>query len=418
VIIVPLFPWETRIPRDFNDLITLMKITSRLFSFRSVPIKKEDSKEVIISTAAQLVDIMASPEKTPKALLSSRLPYIIDEVNSLRNITNIVKEKAQEQFDTLKIEEAYASDFAIEIISSSRDVLWRWREDFQYNLLSERSSDFLYEMDEPFPIAISVVACRIILCDNLSELKIIVEELGLEKIKEGLYIGGEKTSIKYNMFNFISGPWREIFISNPIATLKPENLIEQGYHDTVDELGFLLSMIHSIGKFYVISESIKYIRANLEWSSWYLDDLFERYESKFCWVQRIFSNLEKGVYKVEKDIKSQVLPLSRIVTSPESVTLIERVYGADFLPYIGNFLSLLRDFRAEKYKIPIEDLIKSAFDNLRSSAKDIIQFRKEFSSSRDSWKELRRSTVTRNQLLLALLGVLITLVINILLKLF
>jgi hypothetical protein len=363
------------------------------------------------------IDIVAS-EEHPKALLSWRVPHIIHEVGPLHNITNIVKEKAPKQFDELKIEETYISDFAIEIISSSIDVFQEWQLDFEYDQLSRRLSTFLYEIKKPFPGAISIVASRIIIVDEISQLDAIVKEYKLEQIEEGLFSGGEGSPIRYNMFNFISSPWRQIFLSNPIASLAPEKLSKEGYYKTMDELSFLLSMIHALGKFYVISESIKSIGANLEWSSWYLDDLFENYESKFCWFQRNFSNIEKGLHKVQKEIKSEVLPLSRLVTSPESINLIERVYGVEYVPYVQSFLSILRRFEIEKYKVPVKELINSIFDDLKSLARCIHKFWEEFSASRDSWKELRRSTVTRNQLLITLFGILTTLFINILLKLF
>jgi hypothetical protein len=412
VIIIPLFFWETAAPKSLNDLKKLMQITGRLFGFQLLLRKNESTRE-------SSNNIMSSSKTSPKALLSWRLPHIIHEVGSIKNITEIIKEKAAEQFATLKIEEAYASDFAIELISSSIDVFWRWQDDYQFDQIATKLSDILYEVSNPFPGAVSIVVCRIILCEDITELKTIAENYQLNEVITGLCIGGEKTptDIQYNIFNFIRHPWRDIFISGPIVTLKPEILRSQGYHSTIDELSFLLSMIHSIGKFYVISESIKGVLANLEWLSWYSDELFEEFESSFCWVQRNLTNIEKHLHKIEKEIKSEVTPLSRIATSPESVALIQQVYGVEYLPYLSSFFSIMDNFRIKKYNVPTEDLKKAVWNDLKLLSRRLAQFCKEFSNTRDSWKELRRSRITTNQLLLSLLGILLTLIINIILKL-
>ncbi|MEM3573241.1 MAG: hypothetical protein QXJ62_03305 [Nitrososphaeria archaeon] len=340
-------------------------------------------------------------------------------MDQIKNITDTIKEKAPEQFETLKIEEAFASDFAIELISSSVDVFWRWQNDLQFDQIAHKLSDVLYKLSSPFPGAVSIVVCRIILCEDFSELKTIAEKYRLEGVVKGLYIGGENTPIhiKHNIFNFIHHPWRDIFILGPVATLKPEIQRAQGDYETIEELSFLLSMIHSIGKFYTISESIKGVLANLEWSSWYLDGLFEKFESDFCWIRRNFTNLEKHLRKIEKEIKSDVIPISRIATYPESVNLIQQVYGVEYLPYLSSFFSFMENDRIKKYKIPSDNLKEAVWNDLKLLSRRLTEFWKEFSNSCDSWKELRRSRITSNQLFISLLGILLTLIANILLKL-
>ena len=409
VIIIPYFPWETATPKSLDDIKKLMKITGRLFGFQLLLRKNEK--------ASDPSDIMSSPETISRALLSWRLPHIIHEVGSIKNITEIIKEKAQEQFATLKIEEAYSSDFAIELISSSMDVFWHWQNNFPFDQIAIKISDTFFELSKTFPVAVSVAACRIILCEDFSELKTIAKDYQLDEVTTGLYIGGENTPVRHNIFKFAQSPWIDIFISDPIATLKPEILQSQGYHETVEELSFLLSMIHSLGKLYTISVSIKGVLANLEWLSWYLDDLFEEFESGFCWVQRNLTNIEKHFHKIEKEIKSEVIPLSRIVTSPESVDLIQQVYGEEYLPYLSSFFSIMDNYRIKKYKVPAEDLKKAVWNDLKLLSRRLTQFWKEFSNTRDSWKEIRRSRITTNQLLLSLFGILLTLIINIILKL-
>jgi len=275
-------------------------------------------------------------------------------------------------------------------------------------------------LNTPFPGAASVVVCRIILCEDFSELKTIAENYQLKEVVEGLYIGGENTprNVRCNIFfKFIQYPWRDILILGPVATLKPEILQSQGHHKVIDELSFLLSMIHSIGKSYVISQSIRLVSARLEWLSLYLDELFEEFESNFCWIKRNFTNLEKHLREIEKDIKSQIIPISRIATSPESVNLIQEVYGEDYIPHLSSFFSIMENFRIKKYGIPVNELKEAVWNNLKLLSQRLAEFWREFINACNSWKELRRSRITSNQHLISLLGILLTLIANIILRL-
>ncbi|KXB07929.1 hypothetical protein AKJ58_01420 [candidate division MSBL1 archaeon SCGC-AAA385D11] len=61
--------------------------------------------------------------------------------------------------------------------------------------------------------------------------------MNLKKIADGLYIGGDKTPRKYNVFDFIRDPWSNNFILSPIVSLKPK---PAQLSKTRSELGFLL----------------------------------------------------------------------------------------------------------------------------------------------------------------------------------
>ena len=230
-----------------------------------------------------------------------------------------------------------------------------------------------------------------------------------------LYIGSPKVS--YNMFNFVLDPWGSIFLSNPIVTLKPEALKSLGLYITYDELNFVVAMIHALGKFYVISESGRLMQANLEWSSWYLDDLFQKFGYNKNWVLRNLKNSIGDMRLIESGIKSEIIRLSRFTESPESVNLIQSVYGTEYFPYISSFLELLGRYNVQNYGFAANEIKKSAIDDLKVLSLSLNKFWKEFSSAANSWKELSSARVTNNELLLAILGLLIPLVADVILRL-
>lgn len=154
-----------------------------------------------------------------------------------------------------------------------------------------------------------------------------------------LYIGGQSEKVNCNLFNFVSTPWADLYVA--IATIKPEKLKEEDFAAD-DELNFLMFMVHSLSKSYVVYESMDSIRANLEWSSWYLSKILETYESKYCWLQKLFSDLTRGLDQVENKMRELVWPLTRIKNAPDVIASIQRQYGGDFLGVnIGGLLQSL-----------------------------------------------------------------------------
>jgi hypothetical protein len=180
-------------------------------------------------------------------------------------------------------------------------------------------------------------------------------------------------------------------------------------------------MVHSIGKFYVIYESIGKICANLEWSSWYLSRLFTKYESQFCWIQRIFSDKTKSLSEIENEIRELVFPLTRIETAPDAITLIEEQYGEDIYGInYRSFVQTVDDSRLKKFswskKISGEEMKKSILGRLKFLAKRMIDFNKQFEENTKFWRGIWRSSREKNQLLVALFGVIFSLVLEILLR--
>lgn len=395
VIIMPLSPWESCIPKTFSELKLSMQVACRLFSFkpRDMPKSKGTGSSLLLSLP--------------------RLPFLKHEVMYIRDITSIVKEKAKDIVDKIDINCAYASDFAIEIVSSSPKILCDYQEDLDYCRLSARLIHDLFELGLPFYSSIegmdlasmwvpSVVACRVVLCDNISEVIQYSEALKLKKITDALYIGDDKTTIRYNVFNFLPrGLWSKIFISGPIVTLKTE-LLE---YPTNDELGYLIALIHSLGRFYIISESIRGFCAAVELTSWSIDDLCFEYRKKLRWLRRNFSQLDKDFHEIKKEIKEIVFPFIRLTSSPQVQKWMALEYGVEPIPNWTPFSELLRS--AKKYEIPSDDLKKSVLEDLKMLTDKLSEFLDQFSASINTQLQLQSSKVGYNQFTLAIAGIIL-----------
>lgn len=421
VIIVPLYPWDLCTPKNFEELELLTEIIDRLFCFLSPYKEKKEPNEggpVPISTTN-------SNEHSPIALLSSRLPHMMSQIKfSNREITS--KERFESVLNQLKIEHLFATSFAIELISSSIDVFDGWDGHFYYERLSALLDETLFGVKIPFQWAgeedlrpnIVLTACRTILCDNISEVRNFAKDFGLLKVTDELFVGSENKTISQNMFNFLWEPWNKVCIFNPIVTLKPEVLVNEDIHKTETELSFLISLIHSISTSYVIVKSIEGVCANLEWSSWYVDELFQTFEKSFCWLQRNFTSIENDYFKIERRIKRNVTPTARWSTSPTYMRLVEQQYGEPFFPFIGDALPFFDHFLAKKYSIPSKALRKTIGEELSLLSESLSRFMKELFGSRDSWHGFLNSKISRNRLSIALIGLLITMFLNIFLKIF
>ena len=399
IIIVPVYPWDNIRVDNLEIFNKLIKIMDGLFKF-------------------QLSSDLSS--KSRKSLFSGRIAHVTGEVPYIYDITNVAKEANKEMisdgFD-LKIEHAYATKYAIELVSNSSDI-YHLEDNYRYKRICNNLSNLLFEgmnRSHCFQAAIA----KVILCDNIAEAKTIATGLGLQKITEELYIEKRKlpTGVIDRMFNFRSDLWAGSYLSNPLVTVKPEVISD--YH-TTDELSFLLMMIHSLGKFYSVVRSMKSVSASLEVSSWSLSELLRNYEAEFCWIQRNFQNIEKKLYKFEQQAREIISFWTRLSTSFDSIVRMYQEYGEDFLSIEwGTLQFILEDQRLKKYfnKKASPKLEQLIVTEIRKFASQISHFWIEFSKVSGSWKDNRRSTVEHHQLLLSLIGIFSAIVFDILLKL-
>ncbi|MCW3994976.1 MAG: hypothetical protein NWE98_02355 [Candidatus Bathyarchaeota archaeon] len=222
------------------------------------------------------------------SLFSGRVAHVSNEVPRIYDITAAAKVAnnalIQDGFN-LKIENAFATSYAVELVSSSREIYYKGG-DYQYNQMCCSLSSALLEGIERKSCYKSAIA-KIILCDDITEAKALAQKLGLKEITEELYIEGKQFPEATDpIFNFRSGgPWPVSLFSNPIVVVKPEAI--KNYR-TIDELSYLLVAIHSFGKFYSAVRSMRSISAALEISKWTLYQILDDYENRFCWIQKTF----------------------------------------------------------------------------------------------------------------------------------
>jgi hypothetical protein len=396
IVIIPVYPWDDIKVNNIDTLKKLIKIMDGLFKFQLSP----DS--IVQNTTS---------------LFSGRIAHVTHEVPYIYDITTAAKAANKELISNgsdLKIENAYATKYAIELVSNSSDIYKL--NNYQYEVVCDKLSELLFEGMSRSHCYQSAIA-KIILCDNLTEAKAIAVNSGLQKITEELYIEKRKLPpVMDRVFNFRSDLWAVSYLSNPIVTVKPEAISD--YH-TTDELSFLLMMIHSLGKFYSVFRSMRSVSASLEVSSWSLSELLNNYEARFCWVQRNFQNIEKQLYKFEQQAREIISFWMRLSSSFDSIIKVYREYGEDFLNLEwGTFKYVLENQRFKNYfnKKASSRLEKFIVDEIVEFASQISDFWKEFSKVCNSWKDNRRSIVEHHQLLLSLIGIFSAIVVDILLR--
>lgn len=398
IMIIPVYPWDDIKVNNLDTLNQLIKIMDGLFKFQLNP---------DLST------------QNTTSLFSGRIAHVTHEVPYIYDITTPAieanKEMIQNGFD-LKIENAYATKYAVELVSNSSDI-YELGDNYRYRRICNNLSKLLFEGMNRSHCYQSAIG-KIFLCDNIAEAKAFAGSLGLQKITEELYIEKRKSPPTIDrVFNFRSDLWTGSYLSNPIVTVKPEAISD--YH-TTDELSFLLMMIHSLGKFYSVFRSMRSVSASLEVSSWSLSDLLTNYEAGFCWVQRNFQNIEKKLYEFEQQARETISFWMRLSSSFDSIVKVYREYGEDFLNLEwGAFQSILGNQSFKNYfnKESSSRLEKLMVDEIREFASQISDFWREFSKVCDSWKNNRRSIVEHHQLLLSLIGIFSAIVFDILLTL-
>jgi len=99
----------------------------------------------------------------------------------------------------------------------------------------------------------------------------------------------------------------------------------------------------------MILSSCRQVIAVLEELPYYIDDILEKFESKFHWIKKNFSMIENDLHKMKKEIKLNILPFIRMSTSPKSIELIEDIYGFEYFSEIKSFLAALNTPLLQKY---------------------------------------------------------------------
>lgn len=122
VIAISLFGWETCTPKNLSELKTPMTAAiGYLVSNHSIWIK-------------------ARQKIKPKLL-----PYLGNEADrSFHNITYFLKEDAGKLYEKLAVKEAFRTDFAIELVSTSPEIFDDWINDYLYSKLIGQLTNVLF----------------------------------------------------------------------------------------------------------------------------------------------------------------------------------------------------------------------------------------------------------------------------------
>jgi hypothetical protein len=143
------------------------------------------------------------------SLFSGRVAHVSNEVPRIYDITAASKVAnnalIQEGFD-LKIENAFATNYAVELVSSSREI-YSEGGDYQYNqICCSLSSALLEEIKRQSSYRSAIV--KIILCDDTTEAKALAQKWRLKEITEELYFEVKQfPDATDSIFNFRSaGP--------------------------------------------------------------------------------------------------------------------------------------------------------------------------------------------------------------------
>jgi hypothetical protein len=392
-----------------------------------IKIRNLDSLNQVITVIDNLFKFHSSSTAHGRAtsLFSGALAHVTNEAPRIYDITNVAKEAntklVQDGFD-LKIENAFATDYAIELISNSKEIHTKGG-DYQYNKICCDLSSTLFDgMTRSF--CYHAALAKIVLCDDVVEAEALAKDSGLKKVTEELYIEYNEFPLATDpIFKFRSeGPWPESFFSNPILAVKPQGI--KDYH-TVDELSYLLVAIHSFGKFYSVVRSMRNISASLEISKWTMSKIFDNYESRFGWLQRNFQNIGKDLYKFEQTALERIGFWKGLSSSFESALNFYREYGEDFMELGWASLHwVLENERFEHYftrRSSTENLI-AEFDpfvvkEIKLFGSEITDFWNEFSRVSNNWKDNRNTTLQYHGLLVSLIGIFGAIIANTILTL-
>ncbi len=390
VICIPLYFWGLYEIKTKDQLLSFANVLSRMFSFEYIKELEETKSENISTLDSHFV-------------WNSERYYV-------REITKLVDKNL---IDSLHIEQIFITDYSFEIISSNSEIFSP--NDSIYSKLASEISKFTFKNcfknrdNNIFEHPAVVISTKIITCDTADEIEELSKENESEKVAECFYID------KCTPFFFKDAIWNKISIPDLIITLKPEIMAENmdKFHLTADKFGLYVSLVHAIGKIFIVSESIHGACANLEITSWNLDEICENFESTFNYRKANFYNTEKEYYKLFREFKESVQLLT-LLANPIYTQIVEQEYG-DIVPKLNCSLGTLADDRANEFLQNQYEIINTIMEDKKVFGKTLMKFLDNFHNTVNSWREINRSKINHNQMMLtmfALIVAIVTLVIQ------
>lgn len=310
VIFVPLFDWAFYGPKKLEQLSSMIKLITDAFAFQL-------SEEIREGRGLENLDYNAH-----SSILYSGLSFVRDEIKEVWEVTDLVENYCKKEAQKLKIEKAFISPYAIEIVSSSPEILFKGN-DICYSNIARKLSHVLFgELNLSIPVIACVTILNVIVCRTEEKFKEIVSKYSIPLMEDNdYYFIGE------NAFNFIREPWINLFLENSIITLPPYKLEHPSNKDVGSHIAFAIA----IGTLYVVSENIRSICANLEYTSWFLDEIILNFEESFNILKRIFSNIYVKLFDLRRKIMTQIRPILSLST--QSWKFLQYEYGWEIFPH-------------------------------------------------------------------------------------
>lgn len=384
VICIPLYFWEFYKIKTPSQLLSFATVLSRMFRFEKVEALDNDEIKNI-------------------SILGSHFVWKT-QIYGVKEITKLLDKNI---IDNLHIKHILITDYGFEIISSDPEIISS--NDIHYVNLESEIAKITFKNCHPedfsfFEYPAIVASLKIITCDTADEVEKLSIDKRLEKVTEYFYLNEDNT------FNFISEPWNKISMPDLIVTLKPK-IIREEFGGIAGQLGFYVTLVHTVGKIYSISESIHSACANLVITSWNIDEICHNLESSFSFPKRIVLNNEIDFYNLFREFKELVQPLTLLSDSTgDTIQLIMKEYGTYIGPSIEYSFNVLHDSETKKF-FSESDLIVNAFmNNLKMLGENLTEFLTKFQSTSNSWREIYRSKINHSQMMIALIALLIAII--------
>jgi len=299
----------------------------------------------------------------------------------------------------LKLEKVFLLDYGIEFISDNEFIL---NSDGQTNInyFVDNIIKKFHNVDETIYIYSDSVKLKIIVCTNIPELKGIVEEYKMKELKKGLFLGTEKSNYKFNDVIFDShGDHLRYYERNPVAFLEPQKTDEIYGYRGAENIGAFLSIMYSIGFYHILFESISSISGNLEFSSWYLTDLFDNIENDLCYLQRNFFSQRKKINEKIKNAWNKVNYLLSF-SNEKAYHRISETYGGYFPSIVYDSINAIKYAEINEYKFAYTPIKKEVGNNLVNLSDVLRHFYDELISNKNEWFKTHSDNLINNKFII------------------
>jgi len=381
---MPLYDWSSYSSEDFQKLENLMKIVGTLFSFNLV-----------------------SDNHDSESLFDLSLPFLRNFVIHKMDITNYVKKLSEANFEKLKIEKVYLSNYAIEFISTKESLISSENRSLIYDIIKNTIKD--YCSDEILYLYSDSVNIKYIICDDINELNLIKSSYDLKEYQNGIFIGDENSNKIYNdiLYDFW-GKYIEFKGKNPIAFLKIDQLEQKYGYRGLDSVGRFISVWYGLGFIHILTESINSLSGSLEYSTWFLDNIFNEYEKNLCYLQKNILSQNRNVTNKIRKIQDHVKYILKY-TSGDSFQRISRTYGEYFPTIISDSLGIINNAEEYGYSLSYEEIKIQMSNSLNELSKTLKIFHEELNISKNNWLKIHADTIMNNKFIITMLASLLTL---------